>query len=91
MTKVSFRFEFLTTNNQGDYEAVIIGIMLVEEIILEFLKLQIDSQLVASQIQGEAQTNDPLLRKYLKLDTKKLENFKEYEIAYVPCKNEHSH
>lgn len=42
----------------------------------EAIKLKTDSQLVVSQIRGEAHAKDLLLQQYLKLDTKKLATFK---------------
>lgn len=54
MIEVSLRFKFPTTNNQVEYEEVIAGVSLVEEIWEECLKLITNSQLVVSQIRGEA-------------------------------------
>lgn len=44
MIAISLRLEFLTTNNQAEYEAVITGISLFEEIGVECLNLRINSQ-----------------------------------------------
>lgn len=41
-------------------------------------------QLVVSQIKGNAQANDLLLQKYLKLVVGKLAEFNEFEIDHVP-------
>lgn len=61
VVEVSSRFKFLTNNNQVEYEAVITIITLVEEMVVDGIKLQTDSHLVISEISREAQAKDSLL------------------------------
>lgn len=51
-------FEFLTTNNQAEYEVVIVGITLAGKVGARYIKLQMDFQLVVSKIRREALTKD---------------------------------
>lgn len=50
----------------------------------EHIQIQVNSQLIASQIRWEGPTKGPLLQQYLKLATKRLERFKAFEIVHVP-------
>lgn len=50
MVEVSLRFKFSTTSNQFEYEAIITGIILAEEMAKEHIKLGTDSKLIFSQI-----------------------------------------
>lgn len=43
MIEVSLRFEFPTTNNQPEYEAVTVVITIVDEVEVEHLKVRTDS------------------------------------------------
>lgn len=59
------RFEFKASNNQAEYEALIEGMALAQEMGATNLRAMSDSQLVTSQIAGEYQTKEPWLRKNL--------------------------
>jgi len=61
----SLIFEFKASNNQAEYEALIVGINLAQEMGEKNMRAQSDSQLVTSQIIGEYQTKDTQLIKYL--------------------------
>lgn len=54
----SLIFEFKASNNQAEYEALIAGMTLTQEMGAENLREKSDSQLVTSQITGEYQTKD---------------------------------
>jgi len=59
--KQFIRFGFETSNNQAEYEALIVGLRLAKDLGVRSLKCQTDSQLVASQMNGEYQAKEPLL------------------------------
>lgn len=46
--EVSLRIEFLTTNNQVEYETVIVGMFPAKGMGADHIELRIDSQLVVS-------------------------------------------
>lgn len=62
VVEVSLRFDFLTINNQAEYEVMIAGMTLAEEMREELIKLRTYSQLVFSQIRGDAYDKDSLLQ-----------------------------
>jgi len=56
---------FLATNNDAEYEAVIVGSEITAEIRVRSLCLHSDSQLIVNQILGEFQTRGERLTEYL--------------------------
>lgn len=65
VVEVSLRFEFPITNNQVEYEALIVRITLSEEMGVNGIRLRKYSQLAISQKRKETHANDPLLQWYL--------------------------
>lgn len=80
----SLRFEFKASNNQAEYEALIAGMTLAQEMGAENLRAKSDSKLVTSQITGENQTKDPQLVKYLAKVQDLAKRFDFFEAVYVP-------
>jgi len=60
----SIRFGFDTSNNQAEYEALIIGLRLARDLGVKNLKCQIDSQLITGQMNGDYQARESLLQRY---------------------------
>src|SRR5215469_11893374 len=61
----SLRFGFTTSNNQAEYEALIVGLTLALEVGASSIKVCSDSQLVSSQVNGTYQARDELMTRYL--------------------------
>lgn len=59
------RFEFQTSNNQAEYEALIVGLKLAIEVKIESLLIRKDLQVVVSQVQWVFRVKEPHLIKYL--------------------------
>lgn len=74
------RFEFLTIDNQAEYEVIIACLTLESEMGVERIKLKTDSQLVVSKIKGESQTKNPALQHYVWLARENLTKFKMSKI-----------
>ena len=53
LIEVSLTLSFPTSNNQTEYEAFLAGLRLAEDLGDKEVKIFIDSQLIASQVQGE--------------------------------------
>ena len=49
----SLRLGFLATNNESEYEALIMGISMVHKMGGKAVKLFLDSRLVVGQVRGE--------------------------------------
>nr|XP_025703596.1 uncharacterized protein LOC112805422 [Arachis hypogaea] len=80
----SIRFEFLVSNNQAEYEALIGGLALATEVGATRLEICSDSQVVTSQVNGSYQARDSLLQKYLEKVKDLSQKFEEVTIYHVP-------
>ena len=49
----ALRFGFKASNNEAEYEALIVGLHLAKELKVESVEIFSDSQLVVCQLQGE--------------------------------------
>ncbi|XP_071741906.1 uncharacterized protein [Rutidosis leptorrhynchoides] len=61
----ALRFEFSTTNNEAEYEALLAGLRLARELNIQHLRGFIDSQLVANQVTGTFEARSPTIQQYL--------------------------
>lgn len=80
-------FSFRTTNNEAEYEALLTGLEIAEEIGIRSLVIFTDSQLVVNQVKGKFEINEQKLLKYKELVTKNLKNFKKVELNLVKRNN----
>ncbi|XP_071687698.1 uncharacterized protein [Rutidosis leptorrhynchoides] len=80
----AIRLKFAALNNEAEYEALIAGLGLAKSIDVRQLTAYVDSQLVASQLNGSFEARDTSMQKYLEL-TKALTNtFTVFEIKQIP-------
>ena len=61
----SLRLSFTATNNEAEYEVLLMGIMIVQKIGGKAVKVFSDSKLVVGQIRGDLETRDPRMQEYL--------------------------
>ncbi|XP_071714277.1 uncharacterized protein [Rutidosis leptorrhynchoides] len=79
----ALRFEFSTTNNEAEYEALLAELRLAMDLNIQYLKVFVDSQLVANQVAGTFEARSPTIQQYLtKLKELKVQ-FKGFEIEHV--------
>ena len=60
----SLRFDFKTTNNQAEYEAIIAGLSLAKEMGAEEIQCRSDSKLTVGHLTGEFQVKDHMMMQY---------------------------
>ncbi|XP_016195553.1 uncharacterized protein LOC107636566 [Arachis ipaensis] len=82
--ELSLKFEFSTSNNQAEYEALLTGLKLAKEVGAQRLTIFSDSQIVTLQIDGSYQAKDTTMKKYLDRTKEQLESFGECEVRYIP-------
>ncbi|KAL4575583.1 hypothetical protein LXL04_022431 [Taraxacum kok-saghyz] len=70
------RFDFTTSNNEAEYEALIAGIKLAQHLGLDNSKAYRDSKLVANQVNGSYEVRQPHLQKYLEKVNQLVNRFK---------------
>ena len=63
----AIRLDFLVTNNDAEYEAVLAGLKMTKGVMVQKIEVCIDSQLVALQFSGEFKVEGPSMIKYSEL------------------------
>ena len=61
----SLRLDFLATNNEAEYEALLIGMAMVQRMGGKSVKLFSNSRLVVGQVKGEFEAKDERMQGYL--------------------------
>nr|GEU36902.1 reverse transcriptase domain-containing protein [Tanacetum cinerariifolium] len=79
----ALRFEFETTNIEAEYEALLAGLRIAQEMELVNLAIFVDSQLLANKIMGIYATKQPTIREYLQRTEEILKRYKSYTIEHV--------
>ena len=54
----SLRLSFLATNNEAEYEVLLVGMTIVQKMGGKAVKIFSDSRLVMGQVQGELEARD---------------------------------
>ncbi|XP_056688394.1 uncharacterized protein [Spinacia oleracea] len=76
--------DFKATNNEAEYEALISGLTLAEELGASGLNIFSDSQLIVNQINGDYEAKDLKMTLYLEKAKKLASKFKPLSIKQVP-------
>ena len=84
MIEHSLTLSFPTSSNQAEYEALLAGLRLVEDLGAREVQIFTDSQLVASQVQESYQAKNNSLIEYLNLVREYMKKFDRAEISHVP-------
>ena len=61
----SLRLDFSATNNEAEYEVLLVGMTMVQRIEGKSIKLFSDSRLVVGQVRGEFEAKDETMQGYL--------------------------
>ena len=77
-------FAFKANNNQTEYEALIVGILLAKEMGAQSLLAKSDSLLVTGQVTGEYQAKDPQMEAYLEYVQVLKKSFVVFKLVHVP-------
>ncbi|XP_023915070.1 uncharacterized protein LOC112026614 [Quercus suber] len=78
------QLKFLATNNEAEYEGILIGLRLGKELGARNLLVQNDSKLVIGQIKGEYEAKEERMKKYLKLTKHLTKEFEKVEFIQIP-------
>ena len=65
--KYGVQLKFPITNNEAEYEALLIGLRIAKARRAKKIVLKSDSQLVIGQVRGDFETKETRMQKYLKL------------------------
>ncbi|GJR18230.1 reverse transcriptase domain-containing protein [Tanacetum coccineum] len=80
----AMRFRFEATNNEAEYEALIAGLRIAEQMGVKNLQANVDSRLVANQVNGSYVAKESGMVQYLEKVKTLASNFKEFSIKQVP-------
>ncbi|GJR72596.1 reverse transcriptase domain-containing protein [Tanacetum coccineum] len=80
----ALRFRFSATSNEAEYEALIAGLLIAEQMGVKNLQANVDSKLVANQVNGVYMAKEPGMIKYLDKVKNLASAFKEFSIKQVP-------
>ncbi|KAL2235250.1 UNVERIFIED_CONTAM: hypothetical protein Sindi_1257200 [Sesamum indicum] len=87
--EVAARLSFLTTNNEAEYEALILGLELAREDGAKVLEVYTDSQLEALQIEGTHETEERTMVLYHKKARSLMARFNKCLVHQIPrCEND---
>ena len=59
MIEKSLRLDFSATNNEAEYEALLVGMIIVQKMSEKTIEVFSDSRLVVGQVRGELEARDP--------------------------------
>ncbi|XP_071740872.1 uncharacterized protein [Rutidosis leptorrhynchoides] len=80
----AIRLKFAASNNEAEYEALLVSLRLAKSIDIQQLTAYVDSQLVASQLNGSFEARDTSMKKYLELAKLLVKNFVAFKIKQIP-------
>ena len=80
----SLRLSFLATNNKAEYEALLMGITMVQKMGGKVVKLFSDSKLVVGQVRVDLEAHDPKMQEYLCQIRSLQEKFKVFDLSHIP-------
>ncbi|XP_020412920.1 uncharacterized protein LOC109947377 [Prunus persica] len=86
----ALRFNFRTSNNEAEYEALLAGLRLAKSMNAKQIRIHSDSQLIVNQVTADFVARDTSMNAYLSSTHQLLQNFQAYEIRQIP-RSENSH
>ena len=79
----SLRLGFRASNNEAKYEALIVGLQVVQRLGVEEVEVFSNSRLVVSHIEGSFEARDYRMSQYLKLFGSLRVNFEKVSVVKV--------
>nr|GEY43019.1 reverse transcriptase domain-containing protein [Tanacetum cinerariifolium] len=80
----ALRFRFNATNNEAEYEALIVGLRIAEQMGVKNLQENVDSRLVANQVNGKYVAKEVDMIRYLGKVRTLTNSFKAFSIRQIP-------
>ena len=65
MIEKSLRLGFSTTNNEAEYETLLVGMIMVQKMSEKTMEVFPNSRLVVGQVRGKLEARDPRMQEYL--------------------------
>ncbi|XP_052193775.1 uncharacterized protein LOC127802122 [Diospyros lotus] len=80
----AFHFEFQASNNEAEYEALLAGLRLAEQLGARRVEVSSDSNLVVQQVNGEYEARGAHMARYLAMVRDLIARFQYVKVEYVP-------
>ena len=80
----SLRLDFSATNNEAEYEALLIGMAMVQRMRGNSVKLFSDSRLVVGQVKGKFEAKDERMQGYLSQVKCLQSKFNSFDLLHIP-------
>ncbi|XP_074293531.1 uncharacterized protein LOC141620603 [Silene latifolia] len=78
------RCEFKATNNEAEYEALILGLQLALDLKIRHLQVYSDSQLIVNHVNNSYAARDPTMMAYLEIAQALKLRFQTFNIKQIP-------
>ncbi|XP_057529900.1 uncharacterized protein LOC130808439 [Amaranthus tricolor] len=78
------RFEFAASNNEAEYEALLMGLRICYETGAKKLSAFSDSQLIVGQVNGEFEAKDDSMKMYLQQVKEFVQKFDKFTLEHIP-------
>jgi len=76
-------FSFKMSNNQDEYEPIIVGLVLAQDVKANRVIYQTDSRLIVGHLIGEYQVKDTILFQYYHLVQNMIHNFVKVKLEHI--------
>ena len=80
----SLSLNFSATNNEVDYEALLMGMMMIQKMGGKAVRIFSDSKLVVGQVRGDLEARDSRMQEYLCQIRSIQEKFEVFDLSQVP-------
>ena len=88
MVECMVRLDFLTTNNEAEYEALVAGFNLAKAVEAASVVIYYDSQVVTNQVNGDYECKGERMKKYLDQGRRRVDDIKAKIIQIPKGENE---
>ena len=79
----AIRLDFPVSNNETEYESILVEIDLAQSLSSKKLLIRSDSQMVVGQVNEEYETRDQLMAKYMGLVMQRLGSFMTWKLKHI--------
>ncbi|XP_028053606.1 uncharacterized protein LOC114257970 [Camellia sinensis] len=81
---LSYKLDFHCSNNEAEYEALILGLIVAEKHSIKKIRIRGDSKLIVKQVSGQFVLKEPVSATYRTTVQRLLDKFQKVEIEHVP-------
>ena len=83
-TEYAIKFDFAASNNEAEYEALLLGIQLYKIAGARRLKAHCDSQVIVGQVMGEFKAKEDSMKMYLRKVKEVIADLDPFTITQIP-------